>query len=382
MLIKIRNKICKYFAPLFFYFFRIFKIKNNKIVIVNYSGKGYGDNAKYIVDELIKKNIFDIVWSTKDRDSLPIGVRAVNIFSLKWIYELSTAKIWINNSRFKLYVKKRKNQFYIQTWHSSLRLKKIELDAIEKLPDYYKKMIIDDSKKIDLMISGCDFSYNTYKNSFAYNGEIAKIGTPRFDLFFNEKKMKEYNRKIRSKYKIDMKKKILLYAPTFRTWGDSSKCPLNLEAFEKKLPSEYILLVRSHPNITLKFDEIDNRIIDVTLYPDMQELICAADFLITDYSGCCFDMMITRKPCVIFAPDLDEYLKRERNLYFTYDELPFELTTKESELLDKIINFKINEYVSNIEEFYKFIGMYENGNASQELCKIIENIVLKNSGVI
>lgn len=376
MLITIRNKICKILAPLFFYIFRVFPIKNNKILIVNYSGKGYGDNAKYIVDELMNNKYFDIVWATKDYNSLPKNIRCVNIYSLKWIYELVTAKVWINNSRFKTYVIKRKNQYYIQTWHSSLRLKKIELDAIDQLNEYYRKMIEKDSKNIDLMISGCDFSYNTYRNAFAYDGEIAKIGTPRFDLFFDNAKMMEYNKKVRDHFRINDNKMIILYAPTFRSWGDVKKSPLNLENFEKKLSDDYVLMVRSHPNKSLNIEEKDGRIIDVTKYPDMQELICAANFLVTDYSGCCFDMMITRKPCVLFAPDLEEYLVKERNLYFTFDELPFELTKDEDDLLNKLINFNYDNYNHKIDDFYKYIGMYESGEASKKLCDIIENVVL------
>lgn len=84
-------------AKLLFYIFRLFPIKNNKIVIDNYAGKGFGDNGKYIALELLKrndKNKYDIVWITKDLEShFPKGIRVVPYISLKSIYEQATAKI-------------------------------------------------------------------------------------------------------------------------------------------------------------------------------------------------------------------------------------------------------------------------------------------------
>ena len=38
------------------YIFRIFPIKKNKVCFINFSGKGYGDNPKYITEEILKEN--------------------------------------------------------------------------------------------------------------------------------------------------------------------------------------------------------------------------------------------------------------------------------------------------------------------------------------
>ena len=149
---------------------RIFPIKKNKIVITSFYGKGYGDSSKYICNYLInnqKENV-EIVWLVNDisDNNLPKEIKAVKYKSLRAIYERVTAKIWIDNARKHDYELKRKDQYYIQLWHSSLRLKKIEKDAINYLPKTYIKNAIHDSKMIDLMVAGCEFSYNTYKNSF------------------------------------------------------------------------------------------------------------------------------------------------------------------------------------------------------------------------
>ena len=90
-------------------------------------GKGYGDNPKYILEYLNQqKQKIDFVWLTSNSNNtkFPKNIRTVKIFSIKSFFELATAKVWINNSRFDQFVIKRKEQFYIQTWHGGLALKK------------------------------------------------------------------------------------------------------------------------------------------------------------------------------------------------------------------------------------------------------------------
>ena len=64
-------------------------------------GKGFGDNPKYIALELMKNSKYEIVWLVNDLedDSIPVGIRKVKYGSWKAYYELSTAKVWIDNAR-------------------------------------------------------------------------------------------------------------------------------------------------------------------------------------------------------------------------------------------------------------------------------------------
>lgn len=55
--------------------------------------------------------------------------------------------------------------------------------------------------------------------------------------------------------------------------------------------------------------------ISATAYPDMQDLLCAADFLITDYSSCMHDFSLMKKPVFLYVPDYIEYMK-ERGFYY------------------------------------------------------------------
>ena len=353
---KIKNFIARSnilnILSIFFYIFRIFKIKNNRIVCVNFSGRGYGDSPKYIVEELLKhNNQYEIIWAVKSKklEKFPEGIEVVKINTIKYFYKLSTAKVWINNSRFPVFVRKRKKQYYIQTWHSPLRLKTIEMDAFQNLSEYYKKVMINDSKNIDLMLSGCDFSYNIYKNSFMYSGKILRCGTPRCDIFFDTNHIEEIRKNFLETYDIDVKNM------------------LDLDDFIDKLNNytDNILLVRLHPNSKMNIEITNKNIIDVSKYPDIQELLCVADILITDYSSCSFDMLIAKKMCILYIPDVEEYMKKERKLYFDFEELPFPKARTKNELVEKINNLNNKTYLNEVKKFEKKIGLYENGQAYQ-----------------
>lgn len=365
------------FFSIFFYVFRIFKIKNNKIVCINFSGKGYGDSPKYIAEELLNDKMqYDIVWlvNNLNDENFPSNIRKVRIFSIKSYYELATAKIWINNSRFDQFVRKRKNQIYIQTWHGGLALKKIEYDAIDKLSEYYKKVMENDNKMIDYMISNSDFCTKMYRRAFKYKGEIIDIGTPRNDILVNYNS--DVRKKVENYYNIDSKKKILLYAPTFR--NSYEKNPYDIDFLKLKNELEYItkdnweIVVKLHPRIS-NSDILKSKVlyIDASNYSDMQELIISCDLLITDYSSTMFESLIADKPVIIYANDIESYIN-ERGLYFDFNELPFKLAKNNNELINIVRNNNIEELKKNYNIFKNKIVLKETGKSSSLICKLIK----------
>ena len=115
------------------------KINTNKIVVDNFAGRGFGDNPKYIVKELLKRNFnLDIVWEVSDMSlPMPSGVRKVKYGTPKAYRELLTAKIWIDNIKNSVKPDKRNDQFYLQTWHGGLAVKAIERQVEDKLDSNY-----------------------------------------------------------------------------------------------------------------------------------------------------------------------------------------------------------------------------------------------------
>lgn len=362
--------------------FNLLPIKKNKIFFFSYYGNQYGCSPKYISEYLVKNypNKYDIVWQFNNVQANKdiSGIRMVKTMSLKYFYELCTAKVVVTNYRTTDFFKKRKNQYYIQTWHSSLRLKQIEKDAEDSLPKNYLEMAKKDSTKCDLLLSGCKFSTDIFKRAFWYDGEIFEHGTPRSDMLF--KKNEELNVKIKESLGISSDKKVILYAPTFRKGDSLDVYNVNYErvssALKNKFGGEWIFLIRLHPHLISRSKELvyGNNVVDATSYDDIQELLSVTDVLISDYSSLMFDFVLTERPCFLYVPDLEEYIKNDRRLYFDIKELPFIHTLNNNELIDEIDNFDSSDYKNRLDKFAEKVGSFEDGNSCRWLSKRIEDV--------
>jgi len=361
------------------------KINEKKIVFVNFFGAGYGDNPKAIADYILVNGLdYELVWLLDKRKDVGSGfpnqIKIVDYFSLKSIYELATAKVWVDNCRKQYFPKKKKGQLYIHTWHGGLSLKKIEADA-PSLSQQYINMAKKDSKNIDVILNGYDFMSSIFKNSFWYSGSVLNIGTPRSDLFFDKKKIAENRRKVFDYYKIDTDAKVLLYAPTFRQCYNLDVYTLHYEkiqnALERKFNGKWKVLVRLHPNLLNLADSLvlSETVVNATSYNDIQELLCASDVVITDYSSLVFDFFILNRPVFLYCTDLAEYTSKDRELYFDIRQLPFSISEDNEALCNKIKSFNYDEYLNDIQNFKDFVGFYENGTACSRLFDWISNQV-------
>lgn len=354
--------------------FYFLPINKNKIVVQSYYGRGYSDNPKYIVEEILKQSPnFKVYWNVSDLsndNNLPKNVIPLKMNSMKSIYHMCTAKAWIDNCRKYYFINKKKSQIYIQTWHG-FGVKRIEKDVEENLDPGYIRMAKKDSKMCDLLISNSELLTQIYRNCFWYDGEILECGSPRNDIFFvdNSKRIAS----IKSKIGVDSNEKVLLYAPTFRKNFGLEQYDIDygllINSLKKKFGDDWKILIRLHPNIAKKSDELNlnqDFIIDVSGYDDIQELMLISNILITDYSSSMFDFALTKKPCFLYANDINEY-KDDRNFYFDIYKLPFPLACNNNELKDKILNFDSGKYKEDIERFLIDFKFKESGSAAKSI---------------
>lgn len=362
------------------YFFGFFPIKQNKVVFSSYYGKYYSDNPMYIFEAMTKKNVgLDSVWLLCDEKTKIKNARVVKKGSIKSLYELATAKIWIDNCRKPLWMRKRKKQYYVQTWHAGIGLKAGENACADKLSKKYVESAINDSKMANLFLANSDWVEKIYKTNFWYTGEILKKGIPREDALYKDSN--EVHKKICSIYNEPSDMHFVLYAPTFRNNGSLKSYNMDYEkvidALKEKTGYSWKIILRLHPNIKDADTEIpySDIVLNGTQYNEINDLILASDILITDYSSCMFDGMIANKAVVIYASDIDEY-KKERGYLFKWEELPFDIATNTDELI-KIINlFKRTNYNKKVEAFKDTLGFVKGGNASEDVAKyIIEQIL-------
>ena len=363
---------------IFLSLFRCFNVKNRIIffAIPNYN---YICNPKYIAEKIKNKKIItDYIWVIKNKNNeVPDGFKKIKLYSLKYFYYLSTSKIIINNAAIIPYLPVNKNIYSIYTWHGGGAYKKVELDMPIANNKWYKKRTLIGVPTVSFYLSSSRKFTEIQANATHIDKKrFINTGLPRNDLFFYKDKINEINKKVREKYDFLSNEGIILYAPT---WRDDSRKIINqiselnvLKAFEKITNKKVKILIRAHYN-TKKY-YADSKCIDVTNYPDIQELLCAADILITDYSSCMWDFSLMYKPCFIYATDIDQY-KQERDFYTPMSEWPFPIATNTDELINNILNFNQEEYVQKVKQHHKDLGSFEDGHACERVCKLIEDII-------
>ena len=362
--------------------FCLFPIKKKRVLFISYYGEQYGCNPKYLSEYIIENKLdWDVVWALNNNKQYKDIFKFAKYLSLRYFFYLATSKVIVSNYRMPLDFNKRSGQIYVQTWHSSLRLKKIEADAADTIPPHYIKMAKHDSEQIDLLLSGCRKSTNIFRSCFWYNGEILASGTPRCDCLVKTNKNKRES--LRASLNIDNDDFVVLYAPTFRK--DNSIDCYNVDfvsvcdALSKRFNKKVKILLRLHPHLK----DYSNAVLtsakaimtDVTRYDDIQELLMVSDLLISDYSGLIFDFMLTNRPCVLYTPDLENYISSDRELYFNINELPFPICRNNNELIAEIKRLKLNEFASKYAIFNEFVGSYEDGNACKRVINKLEELV-------
>ena len=376
------NRIGKVFGNIFSLIIRCFtRVHKGRMMCWAYTFKQYSCNPRYLTEHLLENNTeFEIFWVFRgnvDTSGVDKRIKCVRYKSLQYYILVNTAEFFITNARtdpYRIYWHKRKGQKYVMLWHGGVALKRIEKDAEAQLSYSYLKKAKIDSKVCDLMVSGCRFQTSLLKEKFWYDGEILERGIPRNDVFFDKARHPEMKERICHKYGISPDSRIVLYAPTFRRNKSIEPYRIDWSRVVPELRKIYgtekiSILLRLHPNLIGKADASslinDESVIDVTRYHDMQELLCVSDLLITDYSSSMFDITMLKKPCMLYATDIEKY---NRGYYFDFAELPFPLARNEEELIGNIRTFDSAAYDESVESFFeKHIGLCEDGNASKAI---------------
>ena len=140
--------------------------------------------------------------------------------------------------------------------------------------------------------------------------------------------------RLRARLGVPEGKKAVLYAPTHREYRNGYRPMFDVDRFARELGDEYVLLLRPHYYYpAADGGQDDDRVMDVSGHPSVEDLCIASDALLTDYSSIMFDYAHLDRPIVIHAPDWETY-RRTRGV--TFDLLadpPGPVTCTEDELI-------------------------------------------------
>lgn len=359
-------------------------VNTETIVFESFGGKNYSDSPKYIYEYMQKHYPkLNYIWVFKNPNQNVITGNAVKVKkgSKEYYDAYSKAKFWVTNARLPLYLNKKDNQIYIQTWHGT-PLKRLANDMkIVRMPGTttpkYKKNFYAETSRWDYLISPNRYSTNIFKTAFWMDeNRTLEIGYPRNDILVNRSNDQEYIEKLKKELNIPKGKKIIMYAPTWRDDEFVKKgkylfdLKINLENLQKELGDEFVILLRMHYLISnaLDLSGYEDFAIDVSNYNDISELYLISDALITDYSSVMFDFGILKRPQYFFDYDIEKYDKGLRGFYMDYmNDLPGEIITDEFKLAEELkdIDKHKEKYKDKIERFYDKFCSIEKGQSSK-----------------
>lgn len=371
----------------FFYklLYRVMPINKSLICAISWEGRNFNCNPKAIVDYISGHNdkelkIVVVVDKPQQYKLEYPRIKFVRTRSVGHLIAQLSCHILISNVRMKNF-DKRSGQFYIQTWHG-MGPKKSEKDTPSSLSEEYINDAIKDCNQTDLMLSGSTWQTKWIKESTWYKGEILEVGTPRDDCFFHAQDYSARKAKVYSAYQIKQDVKLILFAPTFRSIGKIAQNSIDvdalLRAFFEKFGDDCVLLLRLHPNVSnqplpdVYAKYMSEKVFNATLYPDMQDLLCAADILITDFSSVSTEFVMQDKPCFLFIPDYNTY---DRGLYFKPEEMPFPYSYSDKALVECVRTFDFDSYKEKLSSYKERIGMSEEGKACKEILCFLNRIL-------
>lgn len=401
-----KRKLKAFRESILYYIFRILPIRKNRIAVTTFEGKGgFCCNPKYIVKELHKRDPeLEFIWLVNDPDSkeFPDYIRKVKNDIWHRAYYLTTSKVWIDNYRKPLGTKKRKGQFYVNTWHGSIGFKKIGLWRGTQFSRIAYLVSKNDSDMIDYILSDSRWTDIAFRKGMIYSGEFKRYGQAREDILIKREDIKLSE--IREQFGIPVDSFILLYVPTYREQHQKTDRSVYLErssidfdrvrqTIKKMTGNDCYIFYKLHPQLAgLKVNSPYNYMVDVTSFDDVYEIMAISDAIITDYSSLAFEAAEAKIPAFLFMDDLKEYKSDRGGLFFEIsndyhmypDEkitpgmkvrLPFSIAENNDELNQNITGFDRQIYENQCDEMIKCLEIVCDGKASGRASDLIEKLL-------
>jgi len=375
------------------------QVKTDKKTILfgTFNGKSYACTPKAIYEYLLSEKIYEdyhFIWVFEDIEKYSYllenrNTQIVKNRSREFDIALKKSKYWFCNYRLYDYIVPEKNQVYIQCWHGT-PLKRLGYDiensqnAMNSVDEIYEKYRTD-AERFKYLLSPSPFASEKFATAWnlektGQKDKIVEVGYPRNDYLLNCSE--DEQKKIKKSLGVSPKKKVILYAPTWRDnqysaqLGYTYKNNVDFDKMREELADEWIILFRAHYFVANSFDfeKYKGFVYDVSNYNDINELYVISDLLITDYSSVFFDFANLKRPMLFFMYDLQFYAKDLRGFYIDLEELPGPIVETEEEMLKKIKS--LSQWYYYDEKYKKFnqkFNCLDDGKASKRLVeKVIE----------
>ncbi|KIE28932.1 glycosyl transferase [Streptomyces sp. MUSC 125] len=252
------------------------------------------------------------VWVVRDTETagqLPPDVEHVIVGSRRYLEVTARAKFFVNDVNWPGALAKRPGSVHIHT-HQGTPLKYMGVDLLDKpgarlgldVPQMLRR-----ADRWDLSLVANRHSELVWERAYPCHFTSARTGSPRNDVLVSRDRGD-----FRQRHGIPEGNKVVLYAPTRRDYRRGGHVDrLDLARFAADLGEGFTLVVRLHPSLAggpargMGLTEQARRgiVVDATDEPRVEEVLLAADVLVTDYSAVMFDYAVLDRPIVLYADD-------------------------------------------------------------------------------
>ena len=290
----------------------------------SFFGRGATCNPRAIDAEVARQRPeLPRYWSVDDLSvAVPEGSIPLVIGTREWWQVRESARWIVTNEWLRGRYVKKDHQSVLQTWHGSM-YKRIGIDrgGAGFLSGGHVDRARAERANWDMFISQNADTTPIIIQAYEFESDpaaVLEIGYPRNDELFQVEPSHVHG--IRERLGIPAGTTVVMYAPTWREQGQKVEL-LNLVKLSAALGPDFVFLQRGHVRTLEEGEAISaSAVIDVSTYPQINDLYMAADVLITDYSSMMFDYTVTGKPMLFFTPDIEEYTDpKVRGAYFDLD---------------------------------------------------------------
>jgi CDP-ribitol ribitolphosphotransferase len=212
----------------------------------------------------------------------------------------------------------------VQVWHAAGAFKKFGYSLLARALDADQALarLVPAESRYDVGLVSAAAAAPHFAEAWRMPMEriTSAIGLPRTDVLFDADAAARAAEAIRDRYALPRDRRVLLHAPTYR--GErvrEARNPddLDLGALRDAIGDDWIVLRRVHPLVRQASPippGMAGFVLDVSDWPEMNELMLVADLLVTDYSSAIFEFALLARPIALLAADLRSY-DAERGFY-------------------------------------------------------------------
>lgn len=379
-MIKVLKIVFIFLYQTLFYCLDRLIVSRERQIVFYVTDKTFGDNLFYFYGYLSDKSLERKLLIQDRALYLSLKEEYENVFYVRsflgWLVYFRSKCVVVQNGDAKLFffplLLNPNTKFILNLWHG-IPLKKLN----RQVKQYQENRSFYQYQNFSAITVCSDFERLLMCSCFFMDFEKFWItGTPRNDVFFQQ----NYTSQELKKYE---NKRVVLYAPTWREYGNTTAFFPFEDFNEAELISflevnDTYLFLRGHrlemDLLKGKYGSLADKTDRIVLagqeqFPNVPDLLNISSALVTDYSSIYLDYLVLNKPMIFIPYDLERY-QSYRGFLFDYDNhTPGDKVFTQKEFLASLYN-AINSTDIDVEKRVKeqkLMHRFIDGNAKKRI---------------